>query len=171
MLVWGPDEPSTTQPSVSMTMAFAIVSLSAVNIGLVMRREREPPWSPPGVPLPGLDHPRLGPDLGRRGAATCSSACSTPTSLSGGQWGVVLVLSLIAPAFVGVDKIIQVMRQRRGGTGTHGAPHGPAGRRGVTGRRRVQNGVEMYRSGRSGSTYPPGRCRFGSVMSLGSGGS
>ena len=68
VLGWGPDEPSTTQPSASMTMAFAIVSLSAVNIGLVMRREREAPWASPPVPLPGLDHPRLGPHLGRRGA-------------------------------------------------------------------------------------------------------
>jgi Ca2+-transporting ATPase len=33
-----------------MTMAFAIVSLSAVNLGLVMRREREPAWSGPLFP-------------------------------------------------------------------------------------------------------------------------
>jgi len=50
VLAWGPDEPSTTDPSVSMTMAFAIVALSAVNLGLVMRREREPLWSPPIFP-------------------------------------------------------------------------------------------------------------------------
>ena len=40
-------------PSVSMTMAFAIVSLSAVNLGLVMRREREPAWSSPLFPYLG----------------------------------------------------------------------------------------------------------------------
>jgi len=45
VLSWGPDEPSTTDPSVSMTMAFAVIALSAVNNGLVMRREREPWWS------------------------------------------------------------------------------------------------------------------------------
>ena len=35
------------------------------------------------------------------------------TSLSGRQWVVVLALSLIAPAFVGVDKAIQLRRQRQ----------------------------------------------------------
>ena len=53
VLEWGPDEPSTTHPSVSMTMAFAIVALSAVNLGLVMRREREAPWSSPMFPYLG----------------------------------------------------------------------------------------------------------------------
>ena len=40
-------------PSVSMTMAFAIVALSAVNLGVVMRREREAPWSSPVFPYLG----------------------------------------------------------------------------------------------------------------------
>ena len=31
-------------------MAFAIVSMSAVNLGVVMRREREAPWSTPIFP-------------------------------------------------------------------------------------------------------------------------
>jgi hypothetical protein len=35
------------------------------------------------------------------------------TSLTGGQWGTVLALSLIAPAIVGVDKAIQLRRQRK----------------------------------------------------------
>jgi len=34
------------------------------------------------------------------------------TSLTGGQWGTVLGLSLIAPAIVGADKAIQLRRQR-----------------------------------------------------------
>ncbi len=34
-------------------------------------------------------------------------------SLSGRQWVVVLALSLIAPAVVGVDKAIQLSRQRK----------------------------------------------------------
>ena len=37
----------------SMTMAFAIVAISAVNLGLVMRREREAPWSSPVFPYLG----------------------------------------------------------------------------------------------------------------------
>ena len=34
-------------------------------------------------------------------------------SLTGGQWVVVIALSLVAPAFVGIDKAIQLARQRR----------------------------------------------------------
>jgi Ca2+-transporting ATPase len=34
-------------------------------------------------------------------------------SLTGGQWGVVLLLSLVAPTIVGVDKAIQLARQRK----------------------------------------------------------
>ena len=34
------------------------------------------------------------------------------TSLTGGEWGTVLGLSLIAPAIVGIDKAIQLRRQR-----------------------------------------------------------
>ena len=49
----GPDEPSTTVPSASMTMAFAIVALSAVNLGVVMRHEGEPAWSSPIFPYLG----------------------------------------------------------------------------------------------------------------------
>ena len=64
----GPTTPSTTDPSASMTMAFAVVALSAVNLGLVMRREREPFWSSPVFPYLGMDHPRLGADVGGRRA-------------------------------------------------------------------------------------------------------
>src|ERR1700752_3934506 len=53
VLAFGPGKPSTTHASASMTMAFAIVSLSAVNLGLVMRREREPAWSSPVFPYLG----------------------------------------------------------------------------------------------------------------------
>ena len=53
VLTWGPDEPSTEFPSISMTMAFAVVALSAVNMGLVMRREREPVWASPIFPYLG----------------------------------------------------------------------------------------------------------------------
>ena len=53
VLEWGPGKPSTTHASVNMTMAFAIVSFSAVNLGLVMRREREPAWSRPLFPYLG----------------------------------------------------------------------------------------------------------------------
>ena len=112
VLEWGPDKPSTTHPSASMTMAFAIVSFSAVNIGLILRREREAPWAPPVFPFLGwiilgwvLTWAAVELGMLQRLLDTMS--------LSGRQWVVVLALSLIAPAFVGVDKAIQLSRQRK----------------------------------------------------------
>jgi P-type Ca2+ transporter type 2C len=111
VLEWGPDEPSTTDPSISMTMAFAVVALSAVNLGVIMRREREPAWSSPIFPymgwiLLGWGLTWAGVELGML------QRLLDTVSLSGKQWGVVLLLSLIAPAIVGVDKAIQLRRQR-----------------------------------------------------------
>ena len=112
VLEWGPDKPSTTHPSASMTMAFAIVSFSAVNIGLVLRREREAPWAPPVFPFLGwiilgwvLTWAAVELNMLQRLLDT--------TSLSGRQWIVVLALSLLAPAVVAVDKLIQLSRQRK----------------------------------------------------------
>ena len=116
VLAWGPDEPSTTQPSASMTMAFAIVSLSAVNIGLVMRRERQAPWATPVFPYLGWII--LGWILTWAAVElTMLQRLLDTTSLTGGQWLVVLGLSLIAPAVVAVDKAIQLSRQATDRTG------------------------------------------------------
>jgi Ca2+-transporting ATPase len=111
VLNFGPGKPSTTAASVNMTMAFAIVSFSAVNLGLVMRREREPAWSRPVFPYLGwiilgwfLTWAAV--ELGM-----FQKLLST-TSLDGKQWVVVLALSLIMPAAVGIDKAIQLRRQR-----------------------------------------------------------
>ena len=112
VLEWGPGKPSTTGPSVNMTMAFAIVSLSAVNIGLVMRRERQAPWSSPVFPYLGwiilgwlITWAAVELNMFQRLLDT--------TSLSGRQWVVVLALSLIAPAVVAVDKFLQLRSQSR----------------------------------------------------------
>ncbi len=114
VLAFGPGQPSTTHASVSMTMAFAIVSFSAVNVGLVLRRERQAPWSSPVFPFLGwiilgwiLTWAAVELNMLQRLLDT--------TSLSGGQWGTVLLLSLIAPAVVGIDKAAQLRRQRAGG--------------------------------------------------------
>ena len=69
VLQLGPGKPSTTHGSISMTMAFAVVAFSAVNLGVVDATRARGPVVLAGVPVPGLDHPRLGPDLGRGGAA------------------------------------------------------------------------------------------------------
>jgi Ca2+-transporting ATPase len=112
VLEWGPDEPSTTLPSISMTMAFAVVAMSAVNLGLVMRREREPVWSSPVFPylgwiILGWTLTWAAVELGML------QRLLDTVSLSGRQWGVVLLLSLIAPGFVWVDKTIQLARLRK----------------------------------------------------------
>jgi Ca2+-transporting ATPase len=119
VLEWGPGQPSTTQASVSMTMAFAIVSLSAVNIGLVMRRERQAPWSSPVFPYLGwiilgwiLTWAAVELNMLQRLLDT--------TSLSGREWIVVIALSLPAAAVVAVDKAIQLRRQRK--EASHGYP-------------------------------------------------
>jgi Ca2+-transporting ATPase len=111
VLQWGPDTPSTTDPSVSMTMAFAIVALSAVNLGLVMRREREPAWSSPIFPYLGWIF--LGWTLTWAAVELNMLQRLLDTeSLTGAQWLVVLGLSLVTPAIVGVDKVIQLRRQK-----------------------------------------------------------
>ncbi len=112
VLEWGPGKPSTTHASVNMTMAFAIVSFSAVNIGLVMRRERQVPWSSPVFPYLGwiilgwiLTWAAVELSMLQRLLDT--------TSLSGREWIIVLAPSLLAPAVVAVDKVIQLSRQRK----------------------------------------------------------
>ncbi|MEU4421455.1 cation-transporting P-type ATPase [Actinoplanes sp. NPDC024001] len=111
LLAWGPDEPSTTEPSASMTMAFAVVSLSALNIGLLMRREREAPWSSPLFPYLGwiilgwvLTWAAVELGMLQRLLDTMS--------LSGGQWLGVIGLSLVAPAVLAVDRVVQLRRVR-----------------------------------------------------------
>jgi len=112
VLSWGPDEPSATDPSVSMTMAFAVVALSAVNNGLVMRREREPWWSAPVFPYLGwiflgwlLTWAAVELDMMQRLLET--------VSLTGNQWAVVVGLSLLSPLVVTIDKAVQISRLNR----------------------------------------------------------
>jgi Ca2+-transporting ATPase len=112
VLQFGPDSPSTEHASASMTMAFAIVAFSAVNVGLVMRRERQAPWAPPIFPYLGwiilgwlLTWAAVELPMFQRLLLT--------TSLTGGQWVVVLGLALLAPAFVAIDKAIQIHRLDR----------------------------------------------------------
>lgn len=109
LLAWGPDEPSTEDPSVAMTMAFAVVCFSAVNVGFVMRREREAPWSAPIFPY--LGWVSMGWILAW--AAVELNMLQRPLGtvpLTGAQWVLVLGLSLLAPTIVGVDKFLQARK-------------------------------------------------------------
>jgi P-type Ca2+ transporter type 2C len=110
----GPDKPSADHASISMTMAFAFVAFTAVNLGIVMRREREAPWSSPLFPYLGWI--MLGWFLTWAGVELHMLQRLLDTeSLSGGQWAWVLGLSLIAPGLVWIDKAIQQRRQRNAG--------------------------------------------------------
>ncbi|GMU80005.1 MAG: hypothetical protein AMXMBFR46_27930 [Acidimicrobiia bacterium] len=109
VLEWGPGDPSTDHASVSMTMAFGIVALSAVNVGLVMRREREAPWSSPVFPYLGCIMAGWGLTWAAVELGMFQRLLDT-TSLTGGQWVVVIALSLVAPILVGVDKALQHRR-------------------------------------------------------------
>jgi Ca2+-transporting ATPase len=106
----GPDKPSTDHASVSMTMAFAFVAFTAVNLGVVMRREREAPWSSPLFPymgwiIAGWVLTWAGVEL------NMLQRLLDTESLTGGQWAWVLGLSLITPTLVWADKTIQQRRQ------------------------------------------------------------
>jgi P-type Ca2+ transporter type 2C len=108
----GPGQPSTTHASAPMTMAFAFVALTAVNLGVVMRREREAPWSSPLFPYMGWI--MLGWFLTWAGVELHMFQRLLDTqSLTGAQWAWVLGLSLITPALVWADREIQQRRQRR----------------------------------------------------------
>jgi Ca2+-transporting ATPase len=112
VLEWGPDEPSTTVASKSMTMAFGIVALSAINFGLVMRRERQVPWAAPLFPffgwiLLGWVAIWAAIELGMLQQLLLTE------SLTGRQWGIVIALSLVSPLVVAIDKFVQLRRLRR----------------------------------------------------------
>ena len=110
--MWGPDEPSTEFPSISMTMAFAVVALSAVNMGLVMRREREPVWATPVFPylgwiLLGWILTVLAVELG------ILQRMLLTESLSGAQWALCIGLSAVSPGVIWIDKTIQIRKLDR----------------------------------------------------------
>jgi Ca2+-transporting ATPase len=112
LLAWGPGEPSTTDASTSMTMAFAVVALSAVNMGLVMRRERQVPWSAPLFPYMGWIMLGWGLTIAAVETRVLQRMLDT-VSLTGAQWVLVIGLSLVSPLFVAIDKILQIRRLDR----------------------------------------------------------
>ena len=112
LLSWGPGEPSTTDTSTSMTMAFAVVALSAVNMGFVMRRERQVPWSAPLFPYMGWVMLGWGLTIAAVETRVLQRLLDT-VSLTGAQWVLVIGLSLVSPLFVAVDKILQLRRLDR----------------------------------------------------------
>jgi Ca2+-transporting ATPase len=106
-----------------MTMAFAIVALSAVNLGVVMRREREPAWSSPLFPYLGWI--MLGWALTWAGVElNMLQRLLDTVSLTGAQWLLVIGLSIISPAVVGIDKALQLGRQNKKRQSVEAVPSG-----------------------------------------------
>jgi Ca2+-transporting ATPase len=92
-----------------MTMAFAVVALSSVNIGLVLRREQRPWFSQPAFPYLGwialgwlLTWAAVELGMLQRVLVT--------TSLEGGDWLIVIGLSLIGALYNEIDRIYRVRR-------------------------------------------------------------
>ncbi len=109
VLQWGPGDPTPDAPSTAMTMAFAVVALGAVNNGLVLRREREPWWSTPMFPYLGWVMAGWALTWAAVEMGMLQRLLDT-VSLTGGQWLVVLGLSLVSPGFVAIDKALQQRR-------------------------------------------------------------
>jgi Ca2+-transporting ATPase len=92
-----------------MTMAFAVVAMSAVNMGLVMRRERQAPWSSPVFPFLGWVMLGWGLTWAAVELAMFQRLLDT-VPLTGGQWALVLGLSVVAPLVVAIDNAVQIRR-------------------------------------------------------------
>ncbi|MGA9276342.1 cation-translocating P-type ATPase [Ilumatobacter sp.] len=109
LVMWGPGEPSPVDPSVSMTMAFAVVGLAAALLGLASRRVIEPAWAEPLMPFikwtgfgvafvwVGIELPMMQRILGT-------------VSLTAWQWLVVALLALPSPVAVEIDKALRRAR-------------------------------------------------------------
>lgn len=111
-LVWGPDEPATDAPSVSMTMAFAVAALGTLGLGLTLRRDRAPAWRGPLFPYIGwlsigvvLTWFAVELPMFQRWLAT--------ESLSRKEWIAVIGLALLAPFFTEISKAVRRYRARR----------------------------------------------------------
>jgi Ca2+-transporting ATPase len=112
VLAWGPGSASTTKASTPMTMAFVVVALSAVNLGIVLRREREAPWSSPLFPYLGWIMAGWALTWAAVELQMLQRLLDT-VSLTRDQWLVVLGLSLVAPVLVAADKLVTTRRRHR----------------------------------------------------------
>lgn len=89
-----------------------VVAFSTVNLGVVLRREREGLWSSPVFPYMGWIIFGWGLTWAAVELGILQRLLDTE-SLTGGQSAVVLGLSLITPALVWADKAIQLHRHKK----------------------------------------------------------
>ena len=73
------------------------------------------------VPVLRLDHPRVVTDVAAVGLSMFQRLLDT-VALSGGQWLVVIGLSVVTPTLVAIDKAIQLHRQSKAGSLAQHAP-------------------------------------------------
>ncbi|MFK8022686.1 MAG: cation-translocating P-type ATPase [Ilumatobacter sp.] len=108
-VMWGPDEPNGVEPSIAMTMGFAVVGLATAILGLSSRRKLEPAWAQPLTPF--IKYTAYG--VGFMWLAVefrpLQRVLGT-VSLTPGQWLVVVLLAMAAPAAHEANKAIA--RQR-----------------------------------------------------------
>ncbi len=110
-LVAGPDEPSSTVPTASMTMAFVVMGLSTTFSGLVLRREPESGLVPPLLTaIKVLVVPVLLVLLATQ--LDFLQQWLTTQPLSGPQWLAAIGLALVLPVVAEVDKAIMRLRAR-----------------------------------------------------------
>jgi P-type Ca2+ transporter type 2C len=115
-LLMGPDQPSLDTPSLAMTMAFAVSALGVVLVGIVGRHPLAPATQGPITPFytymgVAILLVWLGVELG------AFQRLLGTMSLPGDQWLAVLVLSLLAPAYLAVDQMIRRRLARAAGKG------------------------------------------------------
>lgn len=108
-LVLGPDAPSTSAPSASQTMAYAVLGLGTAISPLVMRRDPDPAWRGPFLPFLWYVLASVGLVLAGTEVGFLQRWMDTQP-LTGAQWLISLGLALAALGWVEVDK---GLRRRR----------------------------------------------------------
>ena len=106
MVMWGPDDPETTVPSVSMTMAFVVAAMSGIPLALVQRRDPTPVWVGPFWPYVGWLAISAGLTWFAVEAPFLQRWLDT-TTLTGNQWIIALSVALIPAALAEIDKAVR----------------------------------------------------------------
>jgi len=111
-LLFGPDEPSSTDPTASMTMAYAVMCVGTLMTGLSLRRDPETGLTPPAAKALGILAVPL--------ALTVLTTTWEPLQrllgtqrLTGEQWLIVFGLALVVLVVVEIEKGIRRSRLRR----------------------------------------------------------
>ncbi len=111
-LLFGPDEPSSTDASASMTMAYAVMCIGTLMSGLALRRDPESGLAPPAAKALGILSIPL--------VLTVMTTVWEPfqrllgtQALTSDEWLAVLGLSLIVLIVVETEKAIRRRRRRR----------------------------------------------------------